>query len=394
MKLKDYLSKIPFKFLFLFLLIVSAATIAYLFNDGSNIKGQLASTSLAKSATEKKLEEIKIEFEKLKNQDQYKRNEALQKDMDQIVKTYQGSLGSYEKILDLQQSKVNTTKLNTQFAQVLKYLSEKNYASASSSLATLDKDLDAEKNKLVSSFKMPENIVSDNKPPSSGYRRQSVQTEAGTFMVDIISADLNSTRVIVDTASESDCGNDCPVLSLADYVGRSGAFAGINGPFFCPATYPQCAGKTNSFDTLLMNKNKKYFNSDNNVYSTVPAVIFSGNSARFVARSLEWGRDTGVDAVIANYPLYLSGGQSQFSGSSDPKIINKGSRTFIGINGSTVYIGIIYNASSSEVALVLKTLGLQDALGLDQGGSTALWFGGYKAGPGRGLPSAILFVKK
>lgn len=66
-----------------------------------------------------------------------------------------------------------------------------------------------------------------------------------------MNTDLNSTKVIVDTASESDCSNDCPFLSLADYVARNGAYGGINGSYFCPAAYPSCAGKTNSFDTLM-----------------------------------------------------------------------------------------------------------------------------------------------
>ena len=92
--------------------------------------------------------------------------------------------------------------------------------------------------------------------------------------MEIIAADLHATRVIVDTASDGDCSNNCPVLPLVDYVSRSSAYAGINGTFFCPTEYPSCAGKTNSFDTLLMNKNKVYFNSANNVYSTVPAAIF------------------------------------------------------------------------------------------------------------------------
>lgn len=210
----------------------------------------------------------------------------------------------------------------------------------------------------------------------------------------IIAADLNSTRVIVDTASDSDCNNNCPVLSLGDYVARSGAFAGINGQFFCPAEYPSCAGKTNSFDTLLMNKNKHYFNSDNNKYSTVPLVYFTGNTMGVRGQSLDWGRDTGVDAVVANFPLYISGGNNVFGGSSDPKINNKGARTFVANKGNFAYIGVIYNASSDDAAKVLKTLGMDNALGLDQGGSTALWFNGYKAGPGRGLPSALLFVRK
>lgn len=246
---------------------------------------------------------------------------------------------------------------------------------------------------IVTSTPVPQNV--SNTPPTSGYQRQSVRIDSGTYSVDIISASLNSTKVIVDTASDSDCKDNCPVMSLGEYASRSGAYAGINGSFFCPASYPTCAGNTNSFDTLLMNKNKHYFNSDNNVYSTVPAAIFSPGSARFVGQSLEWGRDTGVDAVIANYPLYIAGGNVVFGDNGDPKIDGKGSRTFISSKGGTVYIGVIYGVSGGEAAKVLKELGMDSALGLDQGGSTALWFGGrYIAGPGRSIPNAVLFVNR
>lgn len=237
--------------------------------------------------------------------------------------------------------------------------------------------------------------VTNNTPPSSGYSRQSVNSDVGTFTVSIVTADLNSTRVILDTASDSDCGNDCPVMSLGDYAARSGAYAGVNGSYFCPADYASCSGKKNSYDTLAMNKNKVYINSANNVYSTVPAVIFNGSSARFVGQSLEWGRDTGVDSVLANYPQLLAGGNVIFGGSSDPKQGSKGNRSFVGTNGgSTVYIGVVSNATVAEVAHVLKAMGLQYALNLDSGGSTALWSGGYKFGPGRGIPNALLFVAK
>ena len=42
----------------------------------------------------------------------------------------------------------------------------------------------------------------------------------------------------------------------------------------------------------------------------------------------------------------------------------------------------------------MKALGMDNALNLDSGGSTALWSGGYKAGPGRNIPNAVLFVRK
>lgn len=237
--------------------------------------------------------------------------------------------------------------------------------------------------------------VANNIPPNSGYSYQTVSFDGQTFPVSIVAADLNSTKVIVDTASDSDCSNNCPVTSLADYVSRNGAYAGINGSFFCPAEYPSCAGKTNSFDTLLMNKNKHYFNSDNNVYSTIPAAIFSPGSARFVGRSLEWGRDNSPDSVIANYPLLVTGGNINFiEAPNEPKFGQKGPRGFIAARGNIVYIGVIRNATMGESAKVLHTLGMSEALNLDEGGSTALWSGGYKAGPGRNIPNAILFVNR
>ncbi len=237
--------------------------------------------------------------------------------------------------------------------------------------------------------------VTNNTAPDAGYSRQTVSVDGQNFPVSIIAADLNSTKVIVDTASDSDCSNNCPVMNLADYVSRNGAFAGINGSFFCPTEYPSCAGKTNSFDTLLMNKNKHYFNSDNNVYSTVPAAIFSSGSARFVSRSLEWGRDSGVDSVIANYPLLIASGNVNYSEApNEPKFGQKGPRTFLATKQGKVYIGVISNATMGESAKVLKALSMDEALNLDEGGSTALWFGGYKIGPGRNIPNAVLFVRR
>jgi len=56
-----------------------------------------------------------------------------------------------------------------------------------------------------------------------------VTTDVGNFMVDIVAGDLGSTRVIVDTASDSTCGDNCPVLPLATYISRNGAYAGVNG---------------------------------------------------------------------------------------------------------------------------------------------------------------------
>ncbi|HRN70052.1 MAG TPA: phosphodiester glycosidase family protein [Candidatus Woesebacteria bacterium] len=369
--------------------VVFFATTIYFFGHSEFLKSKL-------SRAYDQIKEVSSSFETFKKTDQVARNDALEKEIKTIEITYETAAKTYEEILKLREIDKDSEEINIQYAEVINFLSKRNIASAESTLASLNTKIKAAQVVPDSNAQtIPANVATNNVAPSSGYSRQYVKNEYGTYMVDIIAADLNSTRIIVDTASDGTCGNDCPVSSLADYASRSGAFAGINGPYFCPAEYPACADKKNSFDTLLMNKNKTYFNSDNNVYSTVPAVIFSGNSARYVGQSLDWGRDTAPDSVIASQPMLLSGGNVVYGGDDEIKRAGKGSRSFIGSSGSTVYIGVVYNANVAEVAQVLKTMGLQNALNLDSGGSTALWSGGrYIAGPGRNTPFGILFVNK
>lgn len=384
-KIKQYKLKILFA-LSILLLVFSS----YYFLESSKLKTQVLDLNIT-------LNKIKKEFDDLKNQDQIKINEQLKIDIKSTHDTYEQIIKPYEKIQDLKAQKQAVSDLEKNYAEILQYLSDLNYSSGSALLTQLNNDIDKKYSTIVAtqtSGTPNQTATVSNTPPGNGYSFQAVKTDSGTFNIAIIAADLNSTRVIMDTASDSDCSNNCPVMSLGDYVARSGAYAGINGPFFCPAEYPSCAGKTNSFDTLLMNKNKHYFNSDNNKYSTVPLMFFNGTTAGARGQSLEWGRDTGVDAVVANFPLYISGGNNNFGGSSDPKINSTGARTFVANKGNFAYIGIVYNASAAQAAGVLKTLGMDNALGLDQGGSTALWFNGYKAGPGRGLPSALLLIRK
>lgn len=343
---------------------------------------------------EEQLASVSAELTALQTKDQYVRNEQLQATISAIEETYTDAVGVYEQVLSLEDRGVEVEELHSGFAAVLSLLSKRSYSSASAELAVLSQRIQQEEVALATPAPAFESVTTSNQPPGSGFSQQRVETEVGSFVVSLVAADLHSTRVIVDTASEGDCGNDCPVLPLATYVSRNGAFAAINGSYFCPATYPSCAGKTNTFDTLLMNKDKKYFNSDNNVYSTVPAVVFAGSSANFVGQSLNVGRDTGVDAVLANHPLLVSGGQVVFTGDGDPKKGSKSSRGFVATKGSTVYIGHTHSATVAESGYALKALGMEYGLNLDGGGSSALWYGGYKVGPGRNVPNALLLVRR
>ena len=332
----------------------------------------------------------------LKSEDQRIKNEKLVTEIKQINNTFKNASIQYEEMVDLRDSGVKISKIEALFGPLLADLSKMDYVGATLKTATISAKIKEEKQKslpVVGGINIS-NVVESNTPPGSGFSRQKVKVNDQFFVVDLVAADLSNTKVIVDTASDGDCSDNCPVLPLGTYVSRNGAIAGINGSYFCPASYPTCANKKNSFDTLLMNKNKKYFNSNNNVYSTVPAVIFSGSSARFVGQSLQWGRDTGVDAVIANYPLLVSGKNLATGDSSDIKLSAAGNRAFIANKGSMVYIGVVRGVSVVGAAKVLVAMGMDNALNLDSGGSTALWSGGYKYGPGRDIPNAILFVRK
>lgn len=301
----------------------------------------------------------------------------------------------YERLVDLKEGAGKRSPLDKLFASIMRTLADQKISDAETALRDLEtKIAQAEAVVAVSGSSASANIPVKNALPASGYSRQKVHIDAGDFVVSIVSADLNSAKVIVDTASDSTCGNNCPVLPLATFVSRSGAFAGINGIYFCPESYPSCVGKTNSFDQLVMNKNKVYFNSDDNVYSQNPVAIFgAGSSVRFLNHAQDWGRDTSVDSVISNHPPLLLGGQV-LAATTDPKLTSRGYRGFIGHKGSTAYMGFVHGATTAEGAQVLKAMGLEDALNLDSGGSTALWSGGYKLGPGRNLPMAILFVRR
>ena len=115
----------------------------------------------------------------------------------------------------------------------------------------------------------------------------------------------------------------------------------------------------------------------------------SDRGMRFMGQTLEWGRDTGIIGGLANYPLLVSGGQPATSDTG-----GGGGRNFIGVKSGKVYIGHVHGANFANAAKVLSTLGMENALNLDTGGSTAIYHNGrYIMGPGRLLPNAIILAR-
>ena len=373
-------------------MIIVIGVFSLLIFGAEKIYGQIKLINNQKQELSKNIDDLNNQIQELKNIDQVKMNEKLAEEIKTIEKNYQESVKLYERMLDIS-GKSNVLKIQTNWAEIISLLSKNNYASASAEMEKLSVEIKKIED-LATIAKIPENLPVKDTPPQSGLAKQVVETDVGKFVVNIISANLSDTKLIVDTASSGDCKNDCPVLPLAEYAKRSGAFAAINGPYFCPATYPTCSDKKNSFDTLLMNKNKTYFNSDNNVYSSNPVAIFSSTS-RFVENGSGWGRDTSVDSVIMGRPLLVFNDEVKFFGNSDTKETSRGNRSFLGASDGTVYIGIVYSATVAETAKVIAKLGIKNAINLDSGGSSAFWSNGsYLAGPGRDLPFGILLVRR
>src|SRR5438034_740745 len=111
-------------------------------------------------------------------------------------------------MFDYKQIGSKTADMDKEFAEVVNDLVGQNYSSASGILTRINADIQTELDKIAAAS-VPQvpaapNAPANNSAPGSGFSRQSVSTDTGTFTVDIIAADLNSTRVVVDTASDSD----------------------------------------------------------------------------------------------------------------------------------------------------------------------------------------------
>lgn len=369
--------------------LVILTAFGYLYREYRVVADIQSKLLLDKQLVETELEKVSLELASLKNEDQRLINQELQAEIENIERVYAEASSLFNRRADLIVTLGRVSAVDKEMAVFLKLLGEKKWDEADAQASRVSEEI--EKVVLANTPKVTSPAITtatpSNELPGEGYSRQRVSTEVGEFVISMVSA--TGARVVVETASDSDCSDNCPTKSLAEHVSASGGFAGINGSYFCPPDYSQCQGKVNTFDTLAVNgRTKAVLNRENNVYSVVPLVVSNGSSLSFYDQTLQWGINQGGGGALANYPRLIRDGNITTTDNS-----SKGLRGFIGQRGSTIVIGHVHSASFSDTAHVLKTLGIENALNLDGGGSAALWAAGYRVGPGRSLPTAIVLVR-
>lgn len=228
--------------------------------------------------------------------------------------------------------------------------------------------------------------------PATSYERKTVTNQRGSFSIDVVIVDLNSAKIVTDTANSDDCSDNCPAKPLASYVSENGGFAGMNGTYFCPPDYSSCAGKVNSFDFPVYNSRLgKLINASKLFWSGRAMIAFDGGNNPYFFKDANSFGGVSVSAAIVNYPALLSAGQIVINESALPSNLNsKGTRGAMGFSGKTLYLVVGRGASVVDMAYVMQSLGATNAMNMDGGGSTALYYGGYKVGPGRSLPNAVV----
>ena len=231
----------------------------------------------------------------------------------------------------------------------------------------------------------------------SSYSTQNVNVNGATYKVEVETFNLASGKIHVrtDDASHATCITNCLVLPLSSYINADGAVAGMNGSYFCPVAYgASCAGKTNSFYAKMIDSQTgTLINSDNEYGRAFPFITFSSNGSPTWYSQESQYESSGVHAAagIGYFGLVENGAVSLQTNLLDAKQTNTATtQGAIGLKGQTLYLIHVFGSTVPQEAAVLQAMGLDDALLLDGGGSTAMIYNSaYRSGPGRDLPNAI-----
>lgn len=239
----------------------------------------------------------------------------------------------------------------------------------------------------------------------SSYQVRSVTTTAGVFRTDIITIDLAdpNLKIITETASDADCSGVCPARELADFINDNHGFAGINATYFDTS-----AAKRNYYFFPVYNSRLSLMINEAQLkwWTTGPLMVFDEhNKFYYFADSRDFGgvaqfeqkHGVKIQAALGNKPRLI---ENSLNLLIDWELDNQQARgkylrNAIGYRDNKIYLVVVSKATVPDLALVMQELGMEYALNLDGGYSTALYYNDeYMLGPGRLIPNALLFAKR
>ncbi|MFH1235550.1 MAG: phosphodiester glycosidase family protein [Parcubacteria group bacterium] len=248
-------------------------------------------------------------------------------------------------------------------------------------------------------------LISAVGAPLNTYEHRIIDSARGSFGVHITTIDLSNSllEVVTDTANESNCADNCPAKSLADYIQTHQGIAGMHGTYFCPPDYAACADETNSYLWPVYNSQiDRFINGERLAYTTGPIMVFDTNNTPYFfyrtndfwsVEQFESRYSTKIQAAISNGPALILNGTNvvNLEPMDDKQRNTKGNRGGIGVKGMTLYMVIAQSATVLDLAAIFEALDVDHAMNLDGGGTSAMYFNGtYQVGPGRLLPNAFL----
>ena len=206
--------------------------------------------------------------------------------------------------------------------------------------------------------------------------------------VDVVSADLKDPTVYITPVVAGDFPNRPE--SFQSMVNRSQAVAAINGNFFCKDTYKPIGD-------IVIDGKLVYFGG----MGTAMAIT-RDNKVKFIQvpkwRHMNWDN---YQAVISCGPLLLSNGKvvldAKSEGFKDPNLFIPRNRSAVGItyDERVLFVSVSEAVLFEELAVMMKELGCRDAMNLDGGSSSGLYYKGQMiASPRTPLPDILIVQER
>ncbi len=251
-------------------------------------------------------------------------------------------------------------------------------------------------------------INNSNKEMYGSYRVKRVKTVRGRYSIRMVTINLNNPaiKVVTDTGNTTSCKSHCTVKSLSSYYRANRGIAAINGTYFCPSDYASCAGKNGwYFWRVYNNRVGVMFNPSNGHTRNDPLLVFDSFNKPYLFRhaidfvnvnNFETTYNTSLTGAIGGLELVYNHKVTLKKSKLDNKQkYTKGPRGAVGIKNNTLYMVTARGATVIDMAYIMRALGVDYAINIDGGGSTALMYKGrYKAGPGRRIPNALIVARR